>query len=182
MIKLSWTKLTSRHPEYTLPRTVRVILFLRRHEKFLPNRCPAIDFSVSILCSGKVCLASRWLRVDFCSGSTILAFWRYFKIYSLYNENNLIAYIIIPAETHLSHSACMPNFICMNLQFITQLFNNCTMKPWDLLNYAYLKVRKLRKSVSSRCVAVNSAVFNSFTCWHCWTMRPCLWRSEIEVG
>jgi hypothetical protein len=76
-IELSWTELSSRWPEYrSLPRTIRVILFFRCHETCLPNRCPAIDYSVSIRCSGNVCLASRWLLIDFRSDSNIPAFRR----------------------------------------------------------------------------------------------------------
>jgi hypothetical protein len=78
MIELSWTELTSRRSEYrSPPRTVRVILFFRCHETCLPNRCPAMNYSVSIRCSGNEFLASSWLPIDFCSGSTIPAFRRH---------------------------------------------------------------------------------------------------------
>jgi hypothetical protein len=75
MIELSWTELTSRRLECrTPPRSVCVILFFRFHETCLPNRCPAMDYSVYVRCSGNVCLASSWLAMNFHSGSTILAF------------------------------------------------------------------------------------------------------------
>jgi hypothetical protein len=75
MTELSWTKLTSRWPKYrSPPQTVFVILFSCFHKMCLSNRCPAMDYFVSICCSGNVCLASRWLAMDFCSGSTIPAF------------------------------------------------------------------------------------------------------------
>jgi hypothetical protein len=69
-----------------------------------------MDYSVSIRCSGIMCLASRWLAMHICSGSTILAFWRYVTIYSPYNENNLIAYMMIATETHLSNFSLHANF------------------------------------------------------------------------
>jgi hypothetical protein len=40
-----------------------------------------MDYSVSIRCSGNACLASRWLAVDFCSGSIIPAFRRHVTIH-----------------------------------------------------------------------------------------------------
>jgi hypothetical protein len=77
MIELSWTELTCRRPECrSPPRTVRVILFVHSHETCLPNLCQAMDYSVSIRYSGNVCFVSRWLAMDFRSGSTIPAFRR----------------------------------------------------------------------------------------------------------
>jgi hypothetical protein len=35
-----------------------------------------MNYSMSVRCSGNVCLASRWLAMDFRSGSTIPAFRR----------------------------------------------------------------------------------------------------------
>jgi hypothetical protein len=46
-------------------------------KRALPNCCPAITYSMSISCSGNVCLASRWLAMDFRFDSTILAFRRH---------------------------------------------------------------------------------------------------------
>jgi hypothetical protein len=40
----------------------------------LASRCLAMDYSVSIRCRGDVCLTSRWITIDFRSGSTIPAF------------------------------------------------------------------------------------------------------------
>jgi hypothetical protein len=81
MIELSWTELIFRRPEYRPPpRTVRVILFFRCHETCLPNHCPAMDYSLSVRCSGNMCLASRWLAMDIHSGSTIPIFRRHVTV------------------------------------------------------------------------------------------------------
>jgi hypothetical protein len=47
-----------RTDERSPPRTVLVILFFHCHETCLPNRCPAMDYFVSIRCSGNLYLAS----------------------------------------------------------------------------------------------------------------------------
>jgi hypothetical protein len=81
MIELSWNELTSRRPEYrSPPRTVRIIPFFRFHETCLQNCCPAMNYSMSIRCSGNVCLARCWLAVDLRSGSTIPAVRRHVTI------------------------------------------------------------------------------------------------------
>jgi hypothetical protein len=93
MIGLSWTEVPSKRSEYrSPPRTVRAILFFRCHQTCLPNRYPAIDYSMSILCSGNMCLASRWLRMDFRSGSTIPAFRRHVTMCR--SDHSLIWYAI----------------------------------------------------------------------------------------
>jgi hypothetical protein len=65
--ELSWMELTSRWPEHrSRPRTVLVILCFLCHEKCLPNRYPATDYSVSIRYSKNVFgepLASNGLPV-----------------------------------------------------------------------------------------------------------------------
>jgi hypothetical protein len=54
----------------------------------LPNHCPVMDYSASIRCSGNVCLASRWLAMDFRSGSTIPSFRRHVTKFSLVHRTS----------------------------------------------------------------------------------------------
>jgi hypothetical protein len=70
------------------PRTFSVLLccylcFVRSYETCLASRCPVMDYTVSVCCSENVCLASRWLAMDFRSGSTIPAFRRHVTIFYL---------------------------------------------------------------------------------------------------
>jgi hypothetical protein len=46
-----------------------------------PNRCPAMDISVCIRCSGKVCWERLWLAMDLRSGSIIPTFRRHVTIW-----------------------------------------------------------------------------------------------------
>jgi hypothetical protein len=68
----------------------------RCHETCLPNRCPAMDYSVYIRCSGNVCLASRWLAMDFHSGSTILIFRRHDTILTQFIKT--VVHLFTPCE------------------------------------------------------------------------------------
>jgi hypothetical protein len=77
-----WTELTrlklrgepniSRHVLQFLWCSVFLSLFFATW-KCLPRCCPAMDYSMSIRCAG-TCLASRWLAMEFCFGSTLPAF------------------------------------------------------------------------------------------------------------
>jgi hypothetical protein len=72
----------------------------------LPNHCLAVDYFASLCCCGNVSLASRWLAVDFGSGSTVPAFGHPCVVDSVTSESCLL-------------SRCLAVVICVTIHTTT---------------------------------------------------------------
>jgi hypothetical protein len=113
----------------------------------LPNRCPAMDYSASICCSGNVCLESCWLAMNFLSGSTFPVFRRHVTI-SLHLINNFYEIFLVNFDVNylnIGPDVCSTKlgFFCSDVTWFE--FRMCF---WSRTDSRYLQVLEFQLSAS----------------------------------